>query len=716
MEPADIFPMPQHIDSKGGVVQVGSAGQPVGVTPETAADPGFCEHIGSLLKGKLGSPVVKDELPVQLSINVSDVAFAPHNREQAYRLTVADGRVSLTAGGPQGLTWGTVTLAKLLEVQDGMLFAPECEIRDWPDLKRRGLFAESRWGQDLMTLDDWKAAIDALVDLKFNLLTIGVYNCWPIQYHGTPSEFFYIPIRAFPQLKSPQHIEYYSALNGRDVVLDYIPLLFQEDFFGEIVAYGTSRGMLVGPHFNTPGHNSLIPRLMPEISALDENGNPTGYGFCLTNPRTYEVMYTIVDEICQRYLIPNGSDYYHIAGDEVYPLVGFHPDKPYQTVNPWCRCEKCRQHEEGELYLEYIIKLARRLKENGINHISMWHDQLLRAEKMGLDLPERLEREGLKDIIILNWWRYGGFYETTKPEMGLRRFVVPMTGYYYQCSYQGHLENIFAAERVGTAEEAEGTQSYGVWDPAFDRHFCALSEYSWNNAGGGTLDEFSRKYARRLFGENTGSAVEGWGRFQSVVDGHGARVAYGIWRYSHGYGQSEEQATARDNYPQYDIAQLLADPEGTRLKELRGVIEQVQQARDALAAGHWQDEHLRDIYLIECDRIIATCRAFVGCAEAVRAYREAEGKPAGNAVERMREKAGEISRHLEALDCLGRDIELKREHFQVPHMLRELTFIRDFVRRLRDELKDAAASGAKNPAQPLAPLACMKVTPVPWVG
>jgi len=716
MKPTDIFPVPQCVDRKGGVVQLGSVGQPVGVTPEIAADSAVCEHIGHLLKGKLGSPVVKDELPVQLRLDNSDVTFAQRNREQAYRLTVADGRVTLTASGPQGLVWGAVTLAKLLEVRDGIVFAPECEIRDWPDLKWRGLFAESRWGQDLMTLDDWKAAIDTLVGLKFNLLTIGVYNCWPIQYHGTPSEFFYIPIRAFPQLKSPQHIEYYSALNDRDVVLDYIPLLFQEDFFGEIVAYGASRGMLIGPHFNTPGHNSLIPRLMPEISALDEQGNPTGYGFCLTNPRTYEVMYTIVDEICQRYLLPNGSDYYHIAGDEVYPLVGFHPDKPYETVHPWCRCENCRQHEEGELYLEYIIKLARRLKENGINHISMWHDQLLRAEKMGLDLPERLEREGLKDIIILNWWRYGGFYETTKPEMGLRRFVVPMTGYYYQCSYQGHLENIFAAERVGVAEDAEGTQSYGVWDPAFDRHFCALSEYSWNNAGGGTLDDFRRKYARRLFGDNAGRAMEGWERFQSVVDGHGARVAYSIWRYSHGYGQSEEQATARDNYPQYDLDKILADPEETRLKELREVVEQVQQARDAMSEGTWQDEHLRDIYLIECDRIIATCRAFVGCAEAVRAHRQAEGKPAGSTVEQMRDMAAEISRHLEALDRLGRDIERKREHFQVPHMLRELTFIREFVRRLRDELKETAESGAKNPAQPLAPLACMKVTPVPWVG
>ncbi len=60
-----------------------------------------------------------------------------------------------------------------------------------------------------------------------------------------------------------------------------------EDFFGEVVAYGRERGVLVRPHFNTPGHNTLIPRLIPATSAKDEKGIPTGYGFCLTTPKTY---------------------------------------------------------------------------------------------------------------------------------------------------------------------------------------------------------------------------------------------------------------------------------------------------------------------------------------------------------------------------------------------------------------------------------------------
>jgi len=53
---------------------------------------------------------------------------------------------------------------------------PKCRIIDWPNRKYRGIFAESRWCSELMTLDDWKAAIDLLASLKFNVLDLGVAN------------------------------------------------------------------------------------------------------------------------------------------------------------------------------------------------------------------------------------------------------------------------------------------------------------------------------------------------------------------------------------------------------------------------------------------------------------------------------------------------------------------------------------------------------------
>ena len=52
----------------------------------------------------------------------------------------------------------------MLKLQDGAVTLPALEIIDWPDLEKRGHFMESRYGTNLMTLDDWKAAIDDLVE------------------------------------------------------------------------------------------------------------------------------------------------------------------------------------------------------------------------------------------------------------------------------------------------------------------------------------------------------------------------------------------------------------------------------------------------------------------------------------------------------------------------------------------------------------------------
>ena len=43
------------------------------------------------------------------------------------------------------------------------------------------------------------------------------------------------------------------------------PTMFEEDFFGEIIAYAKERNITVKPLMNSYGHNTLIPRLLPEL-------------------------------------------------------------------------------------------------------------------------------------------------------------------------------------------------------------------------------------------------------------------------------------------------------------------------------------------------------------------------------------------------------------------------------------------------------------------
>jgi hypothetical protein len=116
-----------------------------------------------------------------------------------------------------------------------------------------------------------------------------------------------LPLPEVPGAATPKTIRYYSPAAGTEQVLTYRPAMFEEDFFGQLVAYGRSRGVTVRPQFNSLGHNTLIPRLVPEVSARDVEGNPTGYGYCLSAPQTEQLVFRMYDRILDTYLLPHGG-------------------------------------------------------------------------------------------------------------------------------------------------------------------------------------------------------------------------------------------------------------------------------------------------------------------------------------------------------------------------------------------------------------------------
>ncbi|MDH7570369.1 MAG: glycoside hydrolase family 20 zincin-like fold domain-containing protein, partial [Armatimonadota bacterium] len=205
--------------------------------------------------------------------------------EEGYSLHISADGIRAAAETPAGAFYAAQTLRQCLTAADGQVFVPALHIADSPDFAHRGVFVENKWGMDRMTLDDWRACIDELSRLKLNLLGVGAYGCWCIQYEGQVTEFLTLPVPEYPLLRTEKTVRYYSPREGWRH-LTYLPRLFEEDFFGQVVAYGRERNVVVRPHFNSLGHNTLIPRLYPEVSALDAHGEPTGYGYCLTNPAT----------------------------------------------------------------------------------------------------------------------------------------------------------------------------------------------------------------------------------------------------------------------------------------------------------------------------------------------------------------------------------------------------------------------------------------------
>ncbi len=464
----------------------------------------------------------RDAVPATILMKI-DTASAPagiKNPEQGYMIetmTAPDGTAAaiVTGFGIPGLYYGAVTLKQCLkpDCSDGLLSLPRMRIIDWPDLKTRGHFMESRYGSNLMELDDWKHVIDNMAGMKMNQLVVSVYGCWCVQYDGRVSEYFYLPIKRYPKLNTPVVARFYSPAAGKWIDGEKLPPMYEEDFFGELIAYGNTHGITVFPLFNSFGHNTLIPACYPEVSAIDENGKAALTGFCTSNPKTYEMLFSIYDEIIDRYLAPNGIDSFHIGMDEVWDGIAHNKDDIYRIRSPWCKCPKCSARGGKALFIDHAVRLLKHLKGRGMKNIYMYHDMLIghggqaRGAVSGEsceDLVNALKDNGLLDVIVVDWWSYSAFKEklmfaSTRPDLGLRHTVKPWNGYYHWTILTNSVSNSRLLAEMGVSEGAEGMQSYSAWDLSYDRNHCSQADFSWNFKGAGTEEDVTRHYVWHYF-------------------------------------------------------------------------------------------------------------------------------------------------------------------------------------------------------------------------
>lgn len=438
------------------------------------------------------------------------------NSEQGYSITAEDNTITLTAFGDVGLLYAAVTLSQLLETENGKVFLPAFELIDWPDIEKRGHFIESRYGTDLMELSDWKAVIDDMVQKKQNTLTISLYGCWCIQFDHRVSEYIFVPIPKYPELKTPVYTKYYSPEQNRWIDEKCDTPIAAKDFFGEICAYGKQWGVEVIPLVNSYGHNTLIPDRYPEVSAKYADGSPTFNGFCTSEEKTYEVIFDIYDTIIDRYLKPNGITSFHIGLDEVGlgdETTGVNAREPFKSHPAFCRCQKCKDKSAAERFISHAIKLISHLKNRGMTNIYIYNDMLYRANRpLEQDyLPafvKAIEDNGLADVAIIDWWKYNcqkslfdstGFGSEDLRRSKMRCAVKPMNGYYHWHMLHPAIKNSCILGALANESKCMGYLSYSCWDDMYDRTNSAQAMYSWSFDKNNSPEKSTRAYCQRLF-------------------------------------------------------------------------------------------------------------------------------------------------------------------------------------------------------------------------
>lgn len=457
------------------------------------------------------------DFPVRLELNAASA------HKEGYQISIDEAGARIVGADPAGAFYGAITFQKLLHEEGGKLYLPVTEIEDWPDFPERGLFLEDRYGSEFMTLADYKEAIDYFADMKLNSLTIGIYGCWSVQYDNRVAEYLYLPFEKYPQLKTPMSIKYYRP-ETKDFVCreNVLPTMFENPFFGDIIRYAAKKNIRVRPLFNSYGHNNLLPREIPEISAKDENGKPLEMGFCTSNEKTYEVLFDIYDNIIDNYLAPNGVDEFHIGLDEV-------------MSKELCQCEKCRGISGYKRAMEHAIRLIRHLKGRGMHHVHMYYDTIFgffrtsAGSFLSLDgapstqeevdayvaqTAQRFKDEGIYDVTVLDWWNYFAdekMFYGRELNSSFRSVIMPMTGYYHWLTPMERNDNIRGGAKRAVKHGFEGLCAYSSLEYCFDRPYRYLASVAWNKGQIEDQKAFYDSYAYALCPEApelTGRAIE----------------------------------------------------------------------------------------------------------------------------------------------------------------------------------------------------------------
>ncbi|WP_167344610.1 glycoside hydrolase family 20 zincin-like fold domain-containing protein [Amycolatopsis thermoflava] len=531
-------------------------------------------------------------------------------RREAYEIQLDETGVRVSAGDSLGALHAVRTL---LDVWDwgGNGSLPEGEVADWPTFAVRGVFVESFAGTDRMSIEDWRQFLDRMSQLKINTVGVSIYGCWDIRHDGSPSEYLFTPLPGYPQLESPQHVTTWSAETEREVDLDYLPAMFAGRFFGEVVRYADRLGVQIIPHLGGPGHSTLVPRALPALSALDDEGAPTGYGYCVSRPEARAELARLVRCLVAEHLRPNGLSRLHVAGDEYYPIRNVDPADRRRVVSPYCRCVGCRSLSPGDMLIEYLLCVGEVLAGEGVAMVH-WHDTLVREGVLDRYLDAVEERD--LPVPVIAWWKYNDPAPRPNADRA-ETWCCPTTGLFPHLFQQDFSGNIEAVLRRGHNAGAQGALAYSLPDPADHANYACFADLSWNLEHSGGAGGFQQRWARYIANDEHDVAL------QAIRSAGSVTASYPLMMYivHHLLPYFSTAAAGSTQYPD-DLLRSFAIIQPPMADVLRQVAATLRDAVSIMPEGRvvrfWPEPVTQ--WKAESGRLAATADLFLAVIEAAR--------------------------------------------------------------------------------------------------
>lgn len=254
---------------------------------------------------------------------------------RSYRYDTRSG-ITLSASDGEGILYAIATLVLTATVKNGKLTVSRALIEDYPEKEFRALMVD--------LAREWHPARTVLqyIDLCF------ILKVKYLHLHFIDNERYTLPSRAFPLLNDEESYTYEEIATMRE--------------------RARSRGIVIIPEFEVPGHAAKLTTSYPEIFAneLDsevetektENGVVISDAsvVCAGNENIMDGVRTLIGEMCE--LFPD-APYIHIGGDEA-------------NIKVWSSCPTCREYMNKnnvngiyELYSEFVGRVARIVLDMG---------------------------------------------------------------------------------------------------------------------------------------------------------------------------------------------------------------------------------------------------------------------------------------------------------------------------------------------------------------
>ncbi len=239
----------------------------------TSAIDRFLTEFGCTKTTAATAPVIETSLVGSIA-GAHDYTLHGYPNE-AYTLTVAADRISITAVTQTGVIRAVQTLTQLAEGYDTTPEVESVTITDWPAFKLRGLMHDV--GRSFVSVDEIKKELDLLSRFKVNTF----------HFHLTENQAWRFQVISHPELT-------YSSNMTR-----FAGSYYTQEQCRDIEAYAAERGIIVIPEIDMPGHSQAFV-------------NATGYD--MQSSQGMAILEDVLEEVVEVFPL---APYIHIGADEV---------------------------------------------------------------------------------------------------------------------------------------------------------------------------------------------------------------------------------------------------------------------------------------------------------------------------------------------------------------------------------------------------------------